>query len=206
MDLWAIDAYPIDWINTPNNDPDNRAYYPAKNDFFMHWEIAVQQLQELRAYLDNFPQYVDTPIWITEIAVHVAFGFGQDPHDGWQWVLKTSGEPCDNQQVLDGKCKLASVGEPHWDLMSNYLNSVLDWLDANASSLKIERWFFFITWQDIVNVEEDGYMGIVFFDGPQQGASLNCLGEVYRAQSLGLPRVDCDADRNVVTPTPTPTP
>ena len=184
VDIWPIDAYPIDWTNTPNNDPDNPMYYSAKNDSFMHWEIAVQQLQEMRQYLDTFPQYVDTPIWITEIATHVAYS-------GWDFAPYPT---------------IVPKGPYHWDLMSNYINSVLDWLDANAASHKIERWFFFTTWQDTENVAEDGYMGIIFFDGPQQGASLNCLGEVYRVRSLGLPRVECDTDGNVVTITPTPTP
>ncbi len=176
-------------INTPNNDPNNPAFYSAKNDLFQHWEIAVEQLVGLRQYLNTFPQYIDTPIWITEIALHVGYGFGLAPHDGWDF------EPFP---------QIVPKGPYHWELMSDYLNSVLDWLDTNAFSHKIERWFFYTTWADIVNVGADGYMGIIFFDGPQEGASLNCLGEVYRARSLGLPRVDCDADGNVVTPTPTP--
>ena len=27
VDAWAIDTYPIDWINIPNNDPDRLATY-----------------------------------------------------------------------------------------------------------------------------------------------------------------------------------
>ena len=112
---------------------------------------------------------MDTPIWITEIAVHVGY-------DGW-----TFDSPID------------FVGSYHWDKMSDYLIAVLDWLEANAAANKIEKWFFFTTWKDIVNVGGDGYMGIIFFDGPNQGASLNCLGEIYRARSLGLPRLQCSA-------------
>ena len=70
---------------------------------------------------------------------------------------------------------------------------MLDWLKANAESHKIERWFFFVTWKDIVNVDGDGYMGIILFDGPNRGAALNCLGQVYRASALGGPRLECDA-------------
>ena len=44
----------------------------------------------------------------------------------------------------------------------------------------------------------DGYMGIIFFDGPGKGSSLNCLGETYRARALGLPKVKCDASGNTV--------
>ena len=30
VDAWAIDVYPIDWINTPNNDSDNLAIYKGR--------------------------------------------------------------------------------------------------------------------------------------------------------------------------------
>ena len=191
VDVWTMDVYPIDWINTPNNDPDNLLFYATEQDFLQHWEIAVRQLQEMRQYLDTFPQYIDTPIWITEIAIHVGYGEGLAPYDGWDF---------------DPFPKIVPKGPYRWDLMSDYINSVLDWLEANAISHKIERWFFFRTWVDIVNVGVDGYMGIIFFEGPDQGAGLNCLGEVYRARALGLPRLACDSLGNVVTVTPTPTP
>ena len=171
VDVWAIDVYPIDWTNTPNNDPAKPAFYSAKGDAFPHWSIAVQQLQGLRQYLDSIPDYSNTPIWITEIAIHVAY-------DGWHFG--SSGE-------------LVPDGSYNWNKMSDYVIRVLDWLDANAATHKIERWFFFITWTDVVNVSSDGYMGITFFNEPGQGATLNCLGETYRHFALGLNPVKCDA-------------
>ena len=111
---------------------------------------------------------------------------------------------------MDFPNQLGGVGDYRWDLMSDYLNRVLDWLEDNADGMKVERWFFSITWKDIVNVGPDGYMGVVFFDGPDEGASLNCLGQVYRARALGLGRLECDREGNVlgtvVPPTPSPTP
>ena len=176
VDVWAMDVYPIDWTNTPNNDPLKRAFYAAKGDLFMHWEIAIRQLEGMRAYLDSILEYMNTPIWITEIAVHVGY-------DGW-----TTG--------ADGG--LEPVGNYNWDKMSDYLIAVVDWLEANSVAQNIERWFFFAAWKDIVEVGPDGYMGIVFFDGPSEGASLNCLGEVYRAKSLNTGSFACDADGNTV--------
>ena len=82
--------------------------------------------------------------------------------------------------------------------MSDYLNTTLDWLELNGPSKKIEKWFFFITWKDIVDVGSDRYMGIIFFDGPNPGDPLNCLGELYRARSLALPDLACDANGNTV--------
>ena len=75
-------------------------------------------------------------------------------------------------------------------------------VDGNATSHKIDRWFFFRSWVDTVNVGGDGYMGIYFFDGPSQGSPLNCLGEVYRARSLGLPKLECDANGSAVLASP----
>ena len=180
VDVWTIDVYPIDWTNTPNNDPAKPALYNGVS--VEHWQIAVAQVQAMRQYLDT-NGYADTPIWITELAVHVGY-------DGW----KFSPFP---QIVPDGFY--------HWELMSAYLNAVLDWLEQNAVSHKIERWFFFVAWRDIVNIGADGYMGVIFFDGPGQGAPLTCLGQVYRARSLGLPELTCDAEGSLPTPVPSAT-
>ena len=171
-------TYPIDWDNTPNSAA--------------HASIVISQLQGMRQYLNTIPEYVDTPIWITEIALHIGY-------DGWHWVHKATANVCDSTQIITGECRLAPRGIYHWDNMSDYLIAVLDWLDVNGPSYKIEKWFFFVTWKDIVDVGGDGYMGIIFFDGPNQGDPINCLGEVYRARSLGLPHVACDANGNTVT-------
>ena len=87
--------------------------------------------------------------------------------------------------------------------MSDYLLVVLDWLEANAALKKIEKWFFFITWKDIVGESGDGYMGITFFEDREFGASLNCLGYVYRSRALQYltlppPRLKCNASGNAV--------
>ena len=44
----------------------------------------------------------------------------------------------------------------------------------------------------------DPYMGYVFFNESGQGTSRNCLGDLYRARSLGEDRVKCDANGNTV--------
>ena len=177
VDVFAIDIYPIDWVNTPNNDPEQPAFYPAKGKSFPHWVIAIEQLIEMRRFLELIPLYANTPIWITEIAIHVGY-------DGWGWDLFPT--------------QISPVGKYHWELMSDYLVSVLDWLESNGHDYGIDKWFFFTTWKDIVNVGSDGYMGIIFFDGRNNGASLNCLGETYHARAIGGSRVRCDASGNTV--------
>ena len=192
VDVWAIDAYPIDWLNTPNNDaetlfdPESRRFPTYKGEFVLHSEIVVQQLLGMRQYLNTVPEYLDTPIWITEIAVHVGY-------DGWKFGPGFSLEPVGKNCVDTSP----SCGY-NWDHMSEYLVQVLDWLEINGAANKIEKWFFYRSWRDIVNVGSDGYMGIIFFDGPESGASLNCLGEVYRARALGEGRWKCDSAGNTV--------
>ena len=175
VDVWAIHTYPIDWTNTPNNDPDTAKQPTYKGSKTKHSGVVIDQLEGMREYL-NGNGYADTPIWIGEIAIHVGF-------DGWQ-------------PVGDG---FGPVGDYHWDNMRDYISEVLDWLETNAASNKIEKWFFFKTWKDIQNPPSfDPYMGYVFFNESGQGTSRNCLGDLYRARSLGEDRVKCDANGNTV--------
>ncbi len=163
VDIWAIDVYPLDWINTPNGGS--------------HAQIAINQLIGFRQYLNSIADYANTPIWITEIAVHVGY-------DGWMW------DPYPT--------KLKPVGAYRWTNMSDYLTTVLDWLETNSAANLIEKWFFFRSWTDIVNPATSGYMGIIFLNGSEPDAALNCLGEIYRARSLGQPRLVCNASGNSV--------
>ena len=146
----------------------------------------------MRQYLDTLTEYTDTPIWITEMAVHV----GYDPKD---WIHKTTGDPCTILQVISSQCNPPSPDKFHWDKMSNYIIEVLDWLDDNAETYGVERWFFYKTYRDLINVGSDGYMGISFLDDPAMGTGPNCLGETYRTRSLSNSEsppalLKCDAD------------
>ena len=147
--------------------------------------------------MTTIPEYQSTPIWITEIAIHVGF-------DGRDWVNKSTGVSCTtNQEINSGNCKIVPIGKYHWDLMSDYLIKVLNWLETKQDAYNISKWFFFHTWQDINNPRSgSGYMGIYFYDDGVSGANLTCLGEVYKAYSLNQsstpPSVRCDSDGNTV--------
>ena len=54
FEIWAIDVYPIDWLNLPT----------------VNSQIAIDQLTGMRAYLDSFQTYQGKPIWIMEISLH----------------------------------------------------------------------------------------------------------------------------------------
>ena len=163
VDVWAINAYPINWSHPPPSASWNSS-------------TVIDQLEGMRQYLDTIPQYVNTPIWITEISLHVGY----------------------KERKFGSGGGLEPVFPYEWDRVSDYLITMLDWLDANSAANKIDKWFFFITWTDLVNIGGSGYMGIIFFDGPSKAASLNCLGRIYRAHALGEARVKCDVDGNTV--------
>ena len=131
----------------------------------------------MRSYLDQIYEYKNTPIWITEIGLHVGY-------DDW---------------AFDNKGNITPVGTYHWDKMSDYLVNLLDWLESESDTNQIEKWFFLETWIDIVNLRPgSGYMGIVFFEGSEKGSNLNCLGEIYRSRALSLERLKCDSNGNVI--------
>ena len=176
---WGIDVYPIDWLNTPNNSSLENKKPIYKNQKAMHWEIAVDQIMGMREFLNTIPEYQTTPIWITEIAVHVGY-------DAWIFL---SQDPV----------KIKPVGNYNWVELSNYTNGILNWLENTADIFNIERWFFYTSWRDLNNVLSDGYMGTIFFNNQSDPDSLNCLGKVYknRATPQLIDNISCNAQGEI---------
>lgn len=204
---WIIDLYPIDWrgwvlrsVGSPPGDT-----LPNDDWTLMRDQIAggTQPMipctpgtgcgefnryfvpgsptayQGMREYLDA-QGYADTPIWITEMAVHWAYD-----------DIVASSPP-------------TPAGNYRWDHMSVFLNNLVGWLKSNATTYDIERWFLFNTWRKVTQSANDGYAGIILFGPttatpPTTGVTpRNCLGEVYRRHSLGQSLVTCDINGNVV--------
>ena len=166
VDVWSIDLYPLDWLNTPTVNSDlvidqiggGRHPYLPGQPFF----------QGMRAYLEAIPEYRDTPIWVTEVALHWGYS-------GWKFR-----EPFDPQNPLE------PTGSYCEREVTKYLLDVLDWLATNAQAYGIERWFQFITYADIANQSIQAYADITLFDQPDVGASLGLHGEIYRDKAKGL--------------------
>jgi hypothetical protein len=57
VDIWAINAYPLDWVNLPTTNP----------------QIVINQIQGLRTWLNERPSQAGKPIWVTEIGLHWAW-------------------------------------------------------------------------------------------------------------------------------------
>lgn len=54
IDIWAVNAYPLDWVNLPTLNPD----------------IVINQIRGLRRWLDQRPDEAGKPIWVTELGLH----------------------------------------------------------------------------------------------------------------------------------------
>tara|TARA_B100000029_G_scaffold112856_1_gene105024 strand:- start:959 stop:1930 length:972 start_codon:yes stop_codon:yes gene_type:complete len=195
LDVLAIDIYPIDWQHTPNQDPNQLAYY--KGEFVTHSDIAIDQIKQYRNFLSTIPEYQSSPIWVTEIALHVAF-------DGWDWVNKQTGNSCTtNEEILNGECKIKPVGNYNWVFMADYLIQVLNWLETKEDAYNINKWFFFHTWQDVYDPRSaGGYMGLTFYKSGNTSAELTCLGEIYKAYSLNesssYPNINCNSNGDTI--------
>ena len=156
VDIWAIDVYPLDWCNRPT----------------VNAQIAIDQIAAMRAYLDDIPEQRNKPIWITEFALHWGW-------DDWQWGVPGCNTP-------DGRPLPSPAGTYQTEQVIQYLRTVFDWLEANAHDMDIERWFTFISYQDITKCNNGAYAGLSLFDGPDPGASLTEVGVFFRNRVLGL--------------------
>jgi hypothetical protein len=118
--------------------------------------VAIQQIQGLRAWLDAIPGQSSKPIWVTEIGLH----WGYD-------VLEF--DTCGSLATPGGTYQTEAV--------KNYFGTVFDWLESNADSSNIEKWFIFKTYADIVNCNTDGYAGMTIFENSSTTSPLSEVGQ-----------------------------
>ena len=79
--------------------------------------------------------------------------------------------------------------------MSDYMAKILNWLDTSANDHNYTKWFFLRTWENVENPNDgEVYIGITFFDSQNVGATLNCLGIVYKSRSLRNGNYTCTED------------
>lgn len=130
----------------------------------------IQQLQELRRYLSSQTAERQKPIWLTEFGV--IWGF-----EGYQFV--GDGE-CANRSHC-----LGPEGRFRDDLIAAYLNTLLDWLTANADGHNIERWFLYTSYGGREPYAST-YAGISLLTAGGTDAVLSAFGEQYR-HAVGQP-------------------
>jgi hypothetical protein len=67
-----------------------------------------------------------------------------------------------------------------------YLDAIFDWLDANAASMNLEKWFLYNTYSDITVCTSSSYAGLTLFDSPEVGANLTAVGQFFRDRVFSI--------------------
>ena len=126
-------------------------------------QLITDQLTAMRQYLNSIPEQSGKPIWITELSFH------------WGYTSFTISS--------DGKfCPSGSYQETQ---VLAWMKTVYDWLEANASSMKIEKWFQFKSYADIgPSCKEDPYAGVTLFYIPNIGSNLTAEGQYFKSRVL----------------------
>jgi hypothetical protein len=163
-DLWAIDLYPIDWWNLPNTgfEAATIAQY-APNTPPNSEMIPAKQMQGYRQYIDSLPGKSGQPIIVTELGLHVGWSSLEFGVPGCP-----SGKPSGEYKPL---------------VVRDYFDGIFTWLEDNAVSHNIERWFTFLTYSEHGACKADGYAGMSLLDSPSTDAQLTDLGKWYVSRS-----------------------
>lgn len=144
--------------------------------YSLSWDVLPQrdyatqarELAAFRSYLDALPDHRGKPIWLTEFSV--IWGY-----EGVRW------------QTLNGEVKAAPTGSFRSDLLTADLTEMLAWLKANATALRLERWFIFSShaYQEPWATQP---AGIALVEGVGDPAQLTEFGDLYRKAALEAAR------------------
>jgi hypothetical protein len=150
VDIWAIDVYPLVWDTLPTVDH----------------QLVIDQINGMRSYLNTTSEQSGKPIWITEMGLHWGW-------DQMLWPGDAGYDPsCDPNPQPSGTYQTGQV--------IGYYTAIFDWLDANAVSKNIEKWFPLITYWNVNTCNDSADAGSTFFDGPNIGANLTAVGQFFR--------------------------
>ena len=148
VDVWGIHAYIIDWGSLP----------------MVNSDLAVQQIDGLRAYLDSLPAQANKPIWLTEFGVIWGYpGLQVAPND----------------QCPQRRDCIAPTGDYRQEQITDYLRRMLSWLQTNSQGKRIARWFLFTHFGGPEPYATQ-YAGISLMNGPGGSADLSASGLVFR--------------------------
>ena len=128
------------------------------------YQLMEQQLVSLRQYLDAIPAQRGKPIWDTELGVHWGYtGYGF--------------------QTVDGKSELVPTGQLRSDLVANYFQQMLDWLEQNGAQYNITRWFVYSSYNPDAPGDHAGAISLL--DGAGPDARLTTYGKMFAAAAAG---------------------
>lgn len=152
--------FPIVWPDPEFGPPASEAFPTVRDD------IVVQQVIDYRAWLDARDHTRGKPIWVTEFGLHWGFP---------DWV---SGLP--------GCITPSPVGEYLTEEVIAYLKSVYMWFEANATEMKLERWFTFSTYRNIDVCQADSGNGLSMLDSSGGAGTLTEVGLFFKNWIRGI--------------------
>ena len=152
VDIWAIDAYPLDWLHLPT----------------VNAQIPIDQISGMRQYLDAIPAHRGKPIWVTEFSLH----WGYNCPEPALWPAGCF------DFSSDGISPRADAVYQEGAVLQ-YLTTVYDWLEQNSAPMNIQKWFTFKTYADLLAPTTDGFAGLSLFNSPAPGANLTPVGELF---------------------------
>lgn len=126
--------------------------------------LQIAQIQGLRDWLDAIPALQGAPVWVTEIGFHWAYPGIEKRPDGLYYP----------------------VGAFDYDHAEQWMRTVFGWLDANAESQHIEKWFLWLTYTNVLEDWMGEWPSPRLLDGPSVSAPINRLGRLYQ-QLAGAP-------------------
>jgi|GEM_PF-3697849 hypothetical protein len=130
----------------------------------VNYQLMEQQLMDLRQYLDAIPAQRGKPIWDTELGVHWGYtGYGF--------------------QTIDGKSEVAPTGQLRSDLVANYFQQMLGWLEQNGAQYNITRWFVYSSYNPDAPGDHAGAISLL--DGAGPDARLTAYGKMFAAAATG---------------------
>lgn len=120
----------------------------------------VAQIQGLRTFLDANADTKAKPIWLTEFGV--IWGY-----DGLSW-----------KKDANGNWRALPSGQLRTDLITNYLNTDLNWFVANATAMHLDHWFLYTSY-GLPETYTDTFSGISLLDSNTPQANLTNYGQLY---------------------------
>lgn len=121
-------------------------------------QLQIGQIQAMRDWLTTVPALADRPMWVTEIGLHWAYPGLEVRADG----------------------KYYPIGDFDYAHVEQWMRDVFGWLNQNAVSLNIERWFLWLTYTDQLEPWMSLWPTITLTDGPGADAAVTRLGLLYQ--------------------------
>lgn len=124
----------------------------------------ISQVVAFRQFLNKLPAQANKPIWLTEFGV--IWGYNDIRY----------------YEDKQGNPRVAPAGQFQRQALLDYVGGYADWLLANATEYRLERWFIYTNF-GLPEPYSDAFSGISLFDGAGSASRLNEFGRLYRSKA-----------------------